>query len=175
MSFKKISVIGNACSGKTRLSRALAERYKLPLTHVDSIQFLAGMKIREPAETRKILEDVSNREVWIIDGFGPLRIIEDRFQKSDVVVFIRFPLWRNYWWCIKRQIKGLFFRREELPEGCFESTFGQTMKLGKTIWNVHHGMWPQLDRIFLQNIYKNKIIYIRNLSELKKIYNSGIF
>lgn len=51
---------------------------------------------------------------WIIDGFGPLKIIESRFQKSDVVVFIRFPLWRNYWWCFKRQIKGLFFRRSEL-------------------------------------------------------------
>lgn len=171
---KKISIIGNACSGKTWLSIELAKRYNLPLTHVDSIQFLAGMKLRNPDETRKILEEVANQNIWIIDGFGPLKIIEDRFQKSDVVIFIRFPLWRNYWWCIKRQIKALFARRPELPEGCFEATIPQTLKLFKTIWNVHHGMWPQLDRIFLQDIYKNKIVYVRNLAELNTLYKAGI-
>lgn len=171
---KKISVIGNACAGKTRLSRELAKKHNLPLTHVDSIQFLTTMRLRDPSETRKILEDISNKDEWIIDGFGPLKIIESRFQKSDVVVFIRFPLWRNYWWCFKRQMKGLFFRRSELPAGCFESTIPQTAKLIKTIWNVHFGMWPQLDRIFLQDIYKNKIVYIRNLAELKKVFDTGV-
>lgn len=171
---KKISIVGNACSGKTRLSRELAKKYNLPLTHVDSIQFLSGMRLRDPTETRKILEKVANHDEWIIDGFGPLKIVEDRFQKSDAVVFIRFPLWRIYLWCIKRQIKGLFIRRAELPGGCFESTVPQTIKLFRTIWNVHFGMWPQLDRIFLQNMYKNKIIYVRNLAELNKIYKDGI-
>lgn len=173
---KKISVIGNACSGKTWLSRELALKYNLPLTHVDSVQFLSGMKLKDPSETRKILESIANQDQWIIDGFGPLKIIEDRFQKSDVVVFIRFPLWRNYWWCIKRQIKALFTgkQRTELPDGCLESTIPQTLKLFKTIWNVHFGMWPQLDRIFLQNMYKNKIIYVRTVTDLNKMYKVGI-
>jgi len=168
---KKISVIGNACSGKTRLSRELAKKYNLPLTHVDSIQFLSGMQLRDPSETRKILEDLASQNEWLIDGFGPLKIIEDRFQKSEVVIFIRLPLWRNYWWCIKRQVKGLLTReqRAELPAGCFESTIPQTIKLFKTIWNVHFGMWPQLDRIFLQGQYKNKIKYVRTLTDLNKM------
>lgn len=171
---KKISIIGNACSGKTQLSRVLAEKYKLPITHVDSIQFLPGMKLRDPSSTRKILEEVTSRNEWIIDGFGPLKIIESRLQKSDLVIFIRLSIWRNYWWCIKRQARGLFIRRTELPEGCFEGTLEQTFKLFKTIWNVHHGMWPQLDRIFLQGMYKNKIIYVRTLSELNRVYKIGV-
>ena len=173
---KKIAIIGNACSGKTQLSRELAKRYNLPLTHVDSIQFLAGMNLRDPNETRKILENRANQDQWIIDGFGPLKIIEDRFQKSDVVIFIRLPLWRNYWWCCRRQIIGFFSRkqREELPAGCNEFTIQQTVKLFKTIWNVYFGMWLQLDRIFLQEIYKNKIIYIRTLADLNKMYKTGI-
>ena len=129
MSPRKIAVIGNACSGKTKLSRALAAMYNLPLVHVDSIQFLVDMKLRDPADTRKILELKSNDDAWVIDGFGPLKIIENRFQKADVVVFVRFSQWRNYWWCFKRQIKGLFARRSELPEGCFESTFSQTFNI----------------------------------------------
>ena len=90
MSPRKIAVIGNACSGKTKLSRALAAMYNLPLVHVDSIQFLVDMKLRDPADTRKILELKSNDDAWVIDGFGPLKIIENRFQKADVVVFVRF-------------------------------------------------------------------------------------
>lgn len=171
---KRIAVIGNACSGKTRLSRALAEIHGLPLTHVDSVQFLSGMQLQDPALTRKILTDISDNEKWIIDGFGPLKIIEDRFQKADAVVFIRFPLWRNYWWCTKRQLRGIFFRRPELPEDCFESTVPQTLKLIKTIWNVHFGMWPQLDRIFKQEIYSKKIVYIRTLADFSKIFDSGV-
>lgn len=170
----KIAVIGNACSGKTRLSHALAEIHQLPLTHVDAVQFLAGMRLRDPAETREILKDVSNNDKWIIDGFGPLKIIEDRFQKADVVIFIQFPLWRNYWWCFKRQVKGFYSRRLELPAGCFESTIPHTIKLMKTIWNVHFGMWPQLDRIFAQEIYRKKIFYIRTLGDFNRILSSGV-
>lgn len=171
---KKVAVIGNACSGKTRLSRVLAQRYSLPLTHVDSIQFLPGMKLRDPSETRKILEEVAEQDQWIIDGFGPLKIIESRFQKADIVVFIRFPLWRNYWWCLKRQVKGFFVKRAELPEDCFESTWSQSLKLGKTIWNVHFGMWPQLDRIFQQEIYRNKIVYVHNWAQLRRLSEMGL-
>lgn len=171
---KRIAVIGNACSGKTRLSHALAGFHHLPLSHVDSVQFLAGMGLRDPAETRKILTDISNNEKWVIDGFGPLKIIEDRFQKADVVVFVRFPLWRNYWWCFKRQLKGIYSRRPELPENCFESTVPQTIKLIKTIWNVHFGMWPQLDRIFAQEKYNNKIVYIRTVDDFRRIFDSGV-
>lgn len=171
---KRIAVIGNSCSGKTRLSRSLAQIHSLPLTHVDSIQFLSGMQLQDPAITRNSLVDISNQDKWIIDGFGPLKIIEDRFQKADVVVFIRFPLWRNYWWCCKRQLKGIFFRRPELPDDCFESTLPQTVKLVRTIWNVHNGMWPQLDRIFAQEHYSKKIVYIRTLADFDRIFESGV-
>ena len=171
---KRIAVIGNACSGKTRLSRALAQIHSLPLTHVDSIQFLSGMQLQDPAITRKSLVDICNEDKWIIDGFGPLKIIEDRFQKADVVVFIRFPLWRNYWWCCKRQVMGFFYRRPELPDDCFESTVPQTIKLVRTIWNVHFGMWPQLERIFAQEHYRKKIVYIRTLADFNRIFDSGV-
>lgn len=171
---KKIAVIGNACSGKTTLSRRLAEIHGLPLTHVDSVQFLPGMQLRDRAETRKILENVAAEPAWIIDGLGPLKIIESRFQLSDVVVFIRIPLWRTYWWVIKRQFMALFRRRAELPEGCFEATPHQTFKLFSTIWNVHRGLWVQLDRIFKGEVYRDKVLYVRDQDHFNRLLRSGL-
>jgi hypothetical protein len=118
------------------------------------------MKLRDPAETRQILTELSQSESWIIDGLGPLKILEERLQRSDLIYLLRIPLWRNYWWLCKRQLRGLFARREELPENCFESTPGQTLKMIRNIWNVHHGLWPQLDRILKSDQYKNKVILI---------------
>ncbi|WP_373999344.1 hypothetical protein [Bdellovibrio bacteriovorus] len=171
---QKISVVGNAGGGKTALSRRLAEIHKLPLTHVDSIQFVAGMNIRPHKESISILTDVQNRDAWIIDGYGPLDIIEKRFRAADRVIFIDFPLWRHYWWCTKRQIQNLWSRREELPEGCNEATWAHTKKLYKTLWQVHTKMRPELLRIFARENLKGKVIYVRTLREWNEIFTHGV-
>lgn len=55
----RIAVIGNGGGGKTTISRRLHQIYQLPLTHVDSIQFLAGMIPRNTEETRSILNQLA--------------------------------------------------------------------------------------------------------------------
>lgn len=171
---RKIAVVGNAGGGKTTLSRRLAKIHNLPLTHVDAIQFVAGMQIRPHRESIQILKDVQAQESWIIDGYGPLDIIEKRFQSSDRVVFIDFPLWRHYWWCTKRQIQNFWSRREELPEGCDELTFAHTVKLYKTLWRVHKLMRPELLRIFARDNLKGKVLYVRTLKDWKRLSKFGL-
>lgn len=171
---QKISVVGNAGGGKTALSRRLSEIHHLPLTHVDSIQFVPGMNIRPHKESILLLTDVENKDSWIIDGYGPLDIIEKRFRASDRVIFIDFPIWRHYWWCTKRQIQNLWSRREELPEGCNEATWAHTKKLYKTLWQVHTKMRPELLRIFARENLKEKVIYVRTLREWNEIFTHGV-
>lgn len=171
----KIAVIGNVCGGKTALSRALAEIHQLPLTHVDSIQFLAGMRIRPHQESIAVLRDIQNQDRWIIDGYGPLDIIEKRFQAADQIILIDFPLWRHYWWCLKRQISILWSgRRAELPEDCDERSLKHTFKLFKTIWQMHTKMRPELLRILSRENLKNKTKVIRKLSQWKKLFRTGL-
>jgi tetratricopeptide (TPR) repeat protein len=166
---KKISVIGNSCSGKTTLSLRMKDLFSVPVHHVDSVQYLPGMLWRDPNETRAVLKDVADTSEWIIDGLGPLKILEDRLQNSDLIVVLRPPLWKLYARLAVRQFKGLFKRRPELPPGCFESTPSHTLKMIKTIWNVHSGLWPQLDRIFKQDIYKDKLFSVFTEEELRNL------
>ena len=162
---RKIAIIGNAGGGKTTLAQKLGAQLSLPVTHVDSIQFLAGMKIRPHAESIQILNEIEARDAWIIDGFGPLDIIENRFQLADRILFIDLPLWRHYWWCTKRQMQNLWSKRGELPPGCDEFSIAQTRKLYRTLWKVHHQMRPELIRILSRPQFKNKTLRIQSHRE----------
>jgi adenylate kinase family enzyme len=171
----KISVIGNAGGGKTTLSRQLAMLHQIPATHVDAIQFVAGMKIRPHAESIEALRKIQNQESWIIDGYGPLDILQERLQASDKIIFIDFPIWRHYWWCTKRQIANLRRRqREELPEGCDEASLEQTLKLYKTLWQVHTKMRPELRRILSREHFKSKTRHVSNIRDWNEIFKKGL-
>lgn len=170
---KKIAVIGNVAGGKTRLSRKISAKHNIPLTHIDSIQFLPGMIIRPMPETREIINKITSQETWLIDGFGPLDILEKRFALADRIIFIDLPLWRHLWWCCKRQLKNIYSRRAELPDGCNELTYNHTKKLFKTIWQIHKKMRPELIRILNRDKNKPKLIWIKSVGELKGVLDNG--
>ncbi len=165
----KIAVVGNAAAGKTYLSRRLAKQFSIPLVHVDSIQFLSGMKIRPHSETIKILRDLAAGSSWVIDGYGPLDIIEERFLIADKIVFIDLPIWLHFVLASKRQIQSFWKPRPELVPGCEDARFSQTIKLFKTIWVVHKKMRPELLKIFEREHLKAKMIVVRGLREMNEV------
>lgn len=169
----RIAVLGNACGGKTTLSRRLSQLYRIPVTHVDSIQFLPGMKIRPHTESIQILSAIQQQDQWLIDGYGPLDILQERLRLASSIVLIDLPLWRHYWWCTKRQIKNLWSRRDELPEGCSETTWYQIKKIYKSLWQVHFKMRPELLRILEREEFSHKVTYIRNISDWQRVAALG--
>lgn len=171
---KRIAVIGNSCAGKTTLSRKLAVRYQIQCTHIDSIQFLPGLKMRPLDETRNILLDITKQEKWIIDGFGPLDLLEPRLEQADVVIMIDMPLWLHFFWFIKRQGLILFKPRTELPTGCSEFSFRHTVKIFRTMIKVHKLMRHELLRILHRASLNTKVIYIKNRSQLQFAANHGL-
>jgi adenylate kinase family enzyme len=171
---RKIAVIGNGGGGKTTLSRELGRRLNLPVTHVDSIQFLAGMKVRPTDETRKILNDLAAGERWLIDGFGPFDVMEQRFALADRIVFVDFPLWRHYWWATKRQVTSLYKIRGELPAGCSEAGLRATWTMYKALWRVHWKIRPKLLAIFSRVEIAAKMTVIHNLAEWNRCFSGEL-
>ena len=171
---KRICVIGNAGGGKTVLSRRLAEIYHLPVFHVDQIQFLPDLSIRPLDETRQVLQEWIAQEKWIIDGFGPLDLLEKRWQEADQVILIDLSLWRHLWWCTKRQIKNLWLqKRAELPEGSREFNWAHTRKLYQSVWEIHYKMRPELLRILSRDSLKHKVLLISNLKQWRNVFESS--
>lgn len=157
----RIAIIGNVASGKTTLARKLSQEKNIEVTHVDSIQFIKNLKIRPYKETIEILTEIQNKKSWIIDGYGPLDILEKRFELADQIIFLDPPIFKNYIRLALRQIKNIFFPRKELPAECNEICWGHTVKLFKTIHQLHTKMRPELVRILNREIYKKKLLHIR--------------
>lgn len=169
----RIAVIGNGGGGKTTLSRRLAQLYSLPLYHVDSIQFQEGFQRRDLAETSAILLKLAEGESWIIDGFGSREVMLDRFEKADKILFVDFPLWRHYFWCLKRQVQSLWSPRTELPEGCNEATLAHTLKLFQVLWKVHRDYRPWFLDQFLKSELENKVTEVCDLKGWEAFWASG--
>jgi adenylate kinase family enzyme len=174
MTIKRIAIIGNGGGGKTTLAKALAEKCSLPLIHVDSIQYLAEMKVRDVSETTRILNQHADEDSWLIDGFGSFEVMKHRFERADQVIFIDFPLWRHYYWCTKRQIKSLWAPRAELPDGCKEATFAYTIQLFKILRRVHTKIRPKLLELFAQPELNGKVIHVTSIAEWNRVFHGDI-
>lgn len=171
---KRIFVIGNAAGGKTRLSQQLGHLYPLPVTHVDSIQFLSDLSLRPHQETQEILDQILVQEKWIVDGFGPLESLEKRFALADRIVFIDLPIWRNYWWFVKRQVKNSWRPRPELPADAQELSWQHSKKVLATMWKIHQQMRPELTRILARENLRDKVIQIRSLKQWNAVFKNGV-
>lgn len=144
----RIAIIGNAGGGKTTLARSIAAKRQVSLTHVDSVQFLPELRRRPVEETEKILRELADEPAWIIDGFGPMDVMKDRFKRADLVIFVDFALWRHFFWASKRQVFARSHPRDELPPGCDEATIGRTLELYRIMLRVHREIRPELIRFF---------------------------
>lgn len=141
---------------------------------MDSIQFLEGMRTRDPEETAAALREIAARDRWLIDGFGSMNVMLERFRLADKVIFVDFPLWRHYWWCTKRQVKSLRAPRAELPAGCDEATLAYTVTLFKILWRVHTVIRPKLVEFFATREMENKIIRVGGLAEWRKVESGDL-
>ena len=169
---QKILILGNAAGGKTRLAKRFERLLGIPILHVDSIQFLPGMKLRDLGETRGFIREFLKKDSWVIDGYGPLDILEERMQIADRIYFIDLPIWRHYWWATLRQFKNLYSRRKELPEGCSELSVDHIAKLFRTISRIHHKMRPEMLRILSLPKYRDKVVQIKSLQALRAAFPS---
>jgi adenylate kinase family enzyme len=149
----RIAIIGNVASGKTRLAHQISKEKNIEITHVDS-------SMRPYKETIEILNQIQEKPSWIIDGYGPLDILEKRFEMCDQIIFLDPPVWKNYWRLIFRQFKNIFSPRAELPAGHSELTWDHTLKLFKTASQQHHKMRPELLRILSREENKKKLVHL---------------
>ena len=161
----KVMVIGNGGGGKTTLAQRLAQAYDLPLTEIDALQFQAGWARTPEPELRAAVAAVQSGARWLIDGFGPWELIEERARLADTLIFVDHPIWVHFWWACERQMAVA--RGEERLGGPADCDLrAVTGQMFETIWWVHEHLRPQL--VTLVEQASAAVVWIRSPEELAR-------
>lgn len=161
----KVMIIGNGGGGKTTLAYVLAEKHKLPLTEVDTLQFQPGWARTPEVELRQALREVQESDQWLIDGFGPWDQIEERARLADTIIFVDHPIWVHFWWACERQIAAA--RGEQRVGGPQDCDLREVTKhMFETLWWVHEHLRPKLVAMVEQHQLTKTVVWIRSPAEL---------
>jgi adenylate kinase family enzyme len=161
-----VMIIGNGGGGKTTLAYRVAEAYALPLVEIDTLQFQPQWQRTSEAELREHVVAAQATARWVIDGFGPWDLIEERAALADTIIFVDHPIWVHFWWACERQIAAA--RGEPRLGGPSDCDLGEvTKQMFETIWWVHEHLRPKL--VTLVEAYQStkQVVWIRSPEELE--------
>jgi adenylate kinase family enzyme len=102
----RIAVLGCWGSGKTTLSRHLADHYGLPLLSIDSHR---GADHRALPDFHETHSNWMCLDAWVIDGNGPHR--KERLFRATHVIYLDLATWRCLTGVLRRGDCDLQFLR----------------------------------------------------------------
>jgi adenylate kinase family enzyme len=146
---RRVSVIGGSCTGKTTLSRELAQTLGVPHIELDALHHDAGWQ-EAPADVLRARVDAAFAAApdgWVVDGNYHGKLGTYVLERADTVVFLDLPqrtaLRRVAWRTLRRSVT-----REELWNGNRES-FRIAFSRDSIVWWVirnhgsHRKKWPE--------------------------------
>ncbi|MGW0228428.1 hypothetical protein ACWDWO_08940 [Actinopolymorpha singaporensis] len=123
---------GQAGSGKSTFSHALAAKSGLPLIHLDLQFWKPGWVEPSEAEWREKQRRILAGDAWIADG-NYKETLDLRLERADTVVVLATPWWR----CAGRAFLRGFRMPGQLPEGCEYSAWQRL----RDEWRLIPAIW----------------------------------
>lgn len=116
---RRVLVIGSGGAGKSTFAARLAEHTGLPLIHLDRLYWRPGWTEPPGDEWAETVEQLVQRERWIMDGnYGGT--LERRLAACDTVVFLDLPRTVCLTRVLRRRIRFRGRARPDMTPGCPE-------------------------------------------------------
>jgi adenylate kinase family enzyme len=114
---KRVSVVGNAGSGKTGLAQRIAAALGVPHIELDAIHHLPGWEPIDPEEFVTRVSAIAATDGWVIDGNYRTVVVDGPvWQRADTVVWLDLPR-RTVMRQVTARTLRRIVRREELWNG----------------------------------------------------------
>lgn len=168
---KRVLIIGNAGSGKTTFSTALAEKTGLPLFHLDQLYWQGHWEHITREEFDIALQEELEKPAWIIDGnFN--RTLPHRLSFCDTVFFFDLPRWVCLWGITERVLKNFGKTRKDMGGDCpeyFDSQKRALYRNVRTFNREHRADYYKL----LEDAKNTEVIVFRSRRQAKR-YLKGL-
>lgn len=114
---RRVSVVGNAGSGKSRLAGEIAALLGVPHVELDAIHHLADWEPIDPDEFVAQVAAVAAAEGWVVDG-NYRRVVVDGpvWKRADTIVWLDLPR-RTVMVQVARRTLRRIIRHEQLWNG----------------------------------------------------------
>lgn len=156
----RISIIGGSGSGKSTLANILSESMKIPVIHLDAINYKPNWIQVDKVERDKIISGKSNEDKWIIDG-NYNKTLKERLIKSDLIIWLDYSSYTQIKGVVKRIAQNYNKERSEIP-GCKERI---NLKFIKYVATYNKVKRPEMLEI-LKDIPEDKLLIFKKQKDL---------
>ena len=161
---RRIAIIGNAGTGKSLLAERIGALLGIPPAHLDRLLWTADWQMAGDAEFERLHGELIQRHTWIIDGLGHPSTLGARIEAADAVIVPRYPLWRCYFWALKREIGGGGTGR---PDGSARAPLG---RLVRAIWRNQRDIMPLVDELVASSPRGQIVRVLRSPRQLPALF-----
>lgn len=160
---RKVLLIGPGGAGKSTLANQLGELLDIEVLHLDKFYWQPGWVEMPKGEWLKTVEELLNRDAWIMDGnySGTLDI---RYKACDTVIFLDMARTLCLWRVLKRALMYRKRSRPDMAEGCAERL---TLEFILWIWNYPRRTRPKIIRMIKSKSEEKRIVWLRSQSDVK--------
>ena len=117
---QRVSVIGNASSGKSTVARALAARIGVPYVELDALHWGPRWSQATADELRARVEPMLSADAWVIDGMYWRKLGGAVLRRADTVIWVDPPFATMFLRLLRRSLTRIV-RRTPLYSGNRES------------------------------------------------------
>lgn len=159
----KISIIGYTGAGKSTLAKKLKEIYDIEVMHLDRVNFIANWKERDLNEAEEIVNNFMQKDNWIIEGNYQKLKQDKRFELSDKIIFLNFPVYV----CLPRAFRRFWQNRGRVRDDAGENC-NEKFDLSFFWWIVYEGRTKTYKDRYEAIIskYQDKTIIFNNQKEV---------
>lgn len=161
---RRIAVIGCPGSGKSVLSMKLGKMTGLPVYHLDKIFWKPGWTESDHDDFMKKLQDIVNRDSWIIDGnYG--NTLKMRLDHADTVIYLDFRRLLRTYRILKRIVRWHGKTRVDMADGCPEEFDRDFLRF---VWNYDLTERPKTLKIISESKIRDSIVVLKSPASLRK-------
>ena len=86
---ERICIIGGSGTGKTTLANNLGKELKLPVYHIDGLNYLKDWEERDKKQRDEIIIERVKQPKWVIDGTYR-STLQQRLENADCVIYLDY-------------------------------------------------------------------------------------